>query len=771
MEIILKMESSLSASFDVNKRKKNEDHYHHHHAAKRVKSENASVDETEKVEPRISVLPNYLPNPIKVEELTELLHYAALGGTNTVKQPSWCSLQGQRYINVVAVEGVSQSDFYRHYMILKNLRTKYSNRLTFTASTSSCSLLSTIFSSEVNTLENSSVIQEQKDNSKLHKVLRTHPVIRKYGTGKSGPKAYMLTQEELIKRHYPVKGMPGFEDFACIDCDDATDDSPLFGLDCEMCLTVKGYELTRVSLVDSEGTCLMDQLVKPDNKILNYLTQFSGITAGMLRPIRTTLRDVQVTLRALLPRDAILVGHSINNDLVALKLIHPHVIDTSLLYRRESGQKFKLKLLAEVALGRSIQTQEEKGHNPVEDALAALDLAKYFIRKSPLKVVEDHLKELWGLTVEEESTQCQTTEPSPSRRFADVLQRLGRSVCYVGKRCDITLHPANQQWHNSDKEIVASFRRVSTHPFFSVLRLSSFSNVHPPLDHKLRWQLRDMCVVFAGPIPSGFSEKEVRRLFRCCGSVRTVKMLNTTHRMHAVVEFKLLEGASLALQMLNGATVHGHTMKVHRPVNESTLDFDVTLDALMRDAANACRLYTLKLNLHTTSNGHSPNSKFVVNGRTAASLPVKKSELSEETLTKMFSRFGVIERVVMMGKPGRRARQAYIQFEHSEGKLAAVESSEELWQEKFIACPALTPAHATFEQLDEGPHDLTDRTHQRPQDMAVCHMMKKLDTRLGKIFASLPEHTLSVVLLLAHNSAHEPPSLGLCLMEMKRQKS
>ncbi|XP_061535741.1 RNA exonuclease 5-like isoform X2 [Phycodurus eques] len=773
MEIDYKRESLLLTSLNGKKRKKNADHHHHHHThnvAKRVKSEHGGADETEEVEPRISVLPDRLRHPITAEELTELLHYAALGGTR-VKQPSWCVLLGQRRVkgvNVVVVEEVSQSDFYKHYITLRNLRTKYSNRLTFTLSTSSSSLLSTIFSSEVDTLEQLAVLQEDKDSSKLHKVLRTHPVVLKYGTSRRGLTAYVLTQEEMIKRHYPVKGLPGFEDFACTDCGDVTDASPLFGLDCEMCLTVKGYELTRVSLVEGEGKCVMDQLVKPDNKILDYLTQFSGITAAMLHPVRTSLRDVQVQLRTLLPRDAVLVGHAVNNDLVALKLIHRHVIDTSLLYRSEFGQRFKLKLLAEVVLGRSIQTQEEKGHHPVEDALAALDLAKYFIRKSPLKVVEDHLEELWGLTQEgeeEEESTRHSTELAPSSRFADVLQRVGRSVCYVGKRCDITLHPAHQQWHNSDRQVVASFRRQSNCPFFSVLRLSSFSNIPPRQDYKVRWCLQDMCVVFAGPLPAGFSEREVRRLFRCCGSVRTVKMLTTTHRIHAVVEFELLEGAALALQMLNGATVQGHTIKVQRPVTESTLDFDLNLDALMSDAVNARRLYTLKLNCQT--NGHIADGKFAVNSCTSESLPIKKCELSEEALTQTFTRFGIVERILLMGKPGRQARHAYIQFECSEAKQAAIKSSEGLWQENYVTCPALTPVPVD----EDGPHELRGQIHPGPQDMAMCHMMKKLDARLGKIFTSLPECTLSAVLLLAHNSAREPASPGLCLLELKRGKS
>lgn len=42
---------------------------------------------------------------------------------------------------------------------------------------------------------------------------------------------------------------------------------------------------------------------------------------------------------------------------------------------------------------------------------------------------------------------------------------------------------------------------------------------------------RDMCVLFAGPFPAGFSEREVRRLFCCCGPVRKIKMLNTAVRV------------------------------------------------------------------------------------------------------------------------------------------------------------------------------------------------------------------------------------------------
>lgn len=42
------------------------------------------------------------------------------------------------------------------------------------------------------------------------------------------------------------------------------------------CLTEKGYELARVSLVDSDGKCILEELVKPPNRVFNYLTKYTS---------------------------------------------------------------------------------------------------------------------------------------------------------------------------------------------------------------------------------------------------------------------------------------------------------------------------------------------------------------------------------------------------------------------------------------------------------------------------------------------------------------
>ena len=47
-------------------------------------------------------------------------------------------------------------------------------------------------------------------------------------------------------------------------------------LDCEMCYTTYGIELTRVTVVDEDGTDAYESFVKPDSPILDYDTRYAG---------------------------------------------------------------------------------------------------------------------------------------------------------------------------------------------------------------------------------------------------------------------------------------------------------------------------------------------------------------------------------------------------------------------------------------------------------------------------------------------------------------
>ena len=54
--------------------------------------------------------------------------------------------------------------------------------------------------------------------------------------------------------------------------------------------------------------------------MLLFLPRYSGVTENMLVGVTTTLGDVQQALRRLLPPDAILCGHSFENDLTAMQV-------------------------------------------------------------------------------------------------------------------------------------------------------------------------------------------------------------------------------------------------------------------------------------------------------------------------------------------------------------------------------------------------------------------------------------------------------------------
>ena len=123
------------------------------------------------------------------------------------------------------------------------------------------------------------------------------------------------------------------------------------------CNTTIGMELTRVSVLDSSMKLVYDTLVKPKNKILDYNTKFSGISEGDLAGVNTTIQDVQKHLLKMFNESTILIGHSLESDFKALKLIHHTVIDTAEVFPHRRGLPFKraLRTLAAEHLQKIIQ--------------------------------------------------------------------------------------------------------------------------------------------------------------------------------------------------------------------------------------------------------------------------------------------------------------------------------------------------------------------------------------------------------------------------------
>ncbi|CRH01714.1 exoribonuclease, putative [Plasmodium relictum] len=149
----------------------------------------------------------------------------------------------------------------------------------------------------------------------------------------------------------------------------------IFSIDCEMCETINNQrELTKITVVDAYMNIIYDSYVIPDNKITNYLTLYSGINESTLENVKTKLKDVQEHLKKFLNNKSILIGHSLENDLHALKINHPYVIDTSIIYSNSNYfSKPSLFQLSKKYL--NIIMKRENGHNSIDDAKISMFLA------------------------------------------------------------------------------------------------------------------------------------------------------------------------------------------------------------------------------------------------------------------------------------------------------------------------------------------------------------------------------------------------------------
>ncbi|XP_072245276.1 RNA exonuclease 1 homolog [Leuresthes tenuis] len=156
----------------------------------------------------------------------------------------------------------------------------------------------------------------------------------------------------------------------------------VFALDCEMCYTKQGLELTRVTVIDSEMKVVYDTFVKPESKVVDYNTRFSGVTEEDLESTTITLRDVQAVLLSMFSAESILIGHSLESDLLALKLIHSSVVDTAIVFPHRLGLPYKraLRNLMADYLKRIIQDNVE-GHDSSEDASACMELMIWKIKE------------------------------------------------------------------------------------------------------------------------------------------------------------------------------------------------------------------------------------------------------------------------------------------------------------------------------------------------------------------------------------------------------
>ncbi|KAM8720352.1 hypothetical protein ACLKA7_006403 [Drosophila subpalustris] len=158
----------------------------------------------------------------------------------------------------------------------------------------------------------------------------------------------------------------------------------VYALDCEMSYTGRGLDVTKVSLVALNGQLVYEHYVRPDADIVDYNTRYSGVTAKDLKSSGVkTLAEVQRDLLELIDADTILIGHGLDNDLRALRLVHNTLIDTSIAFPHSSGFPYRraLRHLTKTHLNREIQSGDgATGHSSFEDSRACMELMLWRVR-------------------------------------------------------------------------------------------------------------------------------------------------------------------------------------------------------------------------------------------------------------------------------------------------------------------------------------------------------------------------------------------------------
>uniref|UniRef100_T1JBL6 TBC1 domain family member 9 n=1 Tax=Strigamia maritima TaxID=126957 RepID=T1JBL6_STRMM len=349
------------------------------------------------------------PSPLYLQDIQHLLLYAMIGDLAPYK-PLWCQLQKRGKVShnvVLVVEGLSIKTYLSHkewFPKTVSLFDWVKGVEIFPSIQYNCCVAEELLCVPVSVtakynMEKRKLADNSQNSSAVHRAFRNcFPMPpesstkvqniskKRFGTQDMFPRTRLLLSPVVMlmeKYPLPIQGTLSerYKSFVFSKdlYDEVTDNSPMFALDCEMCFTtIQAHEVTRVSVVDEELNIILDELVKPPNKILDYLTEFSGITMEMLQPVTTTLVDVQKKLNDLLPADAIWCGQSLNSDLNALKMFHPYVIDTSIIYNLVGRRQVKpsLKKLSSLFLQTDIQDSPD-GHCSAEDCTATMKLVQH----------------------------------------------------------------------------------------------------------------------------------------------------------------------------------------------------------------------------------------------------------------------------------------------------------------------------------------------------------------------------------------------------------
>ncbi|ESZ89485.1 hypothetical protein SBOR_10130 [Sclerotinia borealis F-4128] len=159
-------------------------------------------------------------------------------------------------------------------------------------------------------------------------------------------------------------------------------------LDCEMAGVVGGGagEAILLCVIDYiTGAVILNQFIYPTERINDMRSSIHGISTHTLNDAASkgkaldSWKEARSELWKYIDSDTILVGHALENDLNALRLIHYRVVDSAILSKNEVGcnHTWGLKFLCSELLNLDIRKNESGIHDCLEDVLATREVVLF----------------------------------------------------------------------------------------------------------------------------------------------------------------------------------------------------------------------------------------------------------------------------------------------------------------------------------------------------------------------------------------------------------
>ncbi|AFZ79345.1 exonuclease family member protein [Theileria equi strain WA] len=165
------------------------------------------------------------------------------------------------------------------------------------------------------------------------------------------------------------------------------------------------YTLARVTAIRGNdylsGVPFLDHYVLKRKPPKDYMTRFSGIHSGDLDLKSsvhwlTTEKSIYLKIRYLVDAGCKIIGHGLVQDFKVLNIAVPsdNVIDTVELFRIKGKRYISLQFLSLNLLDKKIQDKE---HDSIEDAKAALELYRTYLYYKGVNELENVVRRLYDI--------------------------------------------------------------------------------------------------------------------------------------------------------------------------------------------------------------------------------------------------------------------------------------------------------------------------------------------------------------------------------------